>query len=277
MELIGRAAAIWLMIAVLAVANGVFREAILKKKLSDTLAHVVSTLILSALIIAIAFATKDWIGYTTIGSAWAVSIGWLLATLAFEFLAGHYLFGNPWEKIIADYNVTKGRVWLLIPATVLIAAPLAFYGLDSQWLVPYLISNLVAAAMLLLAATKPSAVRWLLAILFTCAGIYNSWIGLTRPLEYQGFADFALIPWYREFITGPFQQMGSVFIVSIAAGQMLIAIAAILGGRWLKPAAIGCCLFLLAIAPLGVGSAAPFSFIVSLAALVAAWQLPKQS
>lgn len=271
MVLAGKAALIWLIIAVLAVANGVFREGVLNPKLGTRVAHVVSTIILSALILGIALLTRNWVGYPSIASAWIVSGSWLLATLAFEFLAGHYLFKNPWSKILADYDVRQARVWLLIPATVVIAAPMAFYGLESRWLVPYLVSNLVAATMLVLAVTKPSFVRWLLALLFGYAGIFNSWIALSRPLEYQGFAELALIPWYRDFITGPLREYGTAIIVGIAAGQMLIAIAAALGGRWLKPAAVGCCIFLLAIVPLGVGSAAPFSFIVSLAALIVAW------
>lgn len=277
MELIGKAALIWVAISLLAVSNGFFRVGVLNKRFTDGVAHVISTLILCAIIIAIAFATSDWMGYPTIGAAWLVSVGWLLATLAFEFLAGHYLFGNPWEKIISDYNVTKGRVWLLIPAIVLFAAPLAYHGFEAKWLPPYLVSNLVAASMLILAVTKPSVVRWLLALLFGYAFFWNSWIALSRPLEYQGFAELAIVPWYRDFITGPLRESGSALIISIAAGQMLIAIAAALGGRWLKPAAIGCCIFLLAIAPLGVGSAVPFSFIVSLAAVVMAWSATASS
>jgi hypothetical protein len=34
--------------------------------------------------------------------------------LAFEFLAGHYLFGNPWERLLADYNIFRGRVWVTV-------------------------------------------------------------------------------------------------------------------------------------------------------------------
>ena len=37
-----------------------------------------------------------------------VGIAWVALTVAFEFLAGHYVFGNSWEKLLADYNVLRG-------------------------------------------------------------------------------------------------------------------------------------------------------------------------
>jgi hypothetical protein len=31
-------------------------------------------------------------------------------TLAFEFLARHFLFGNPLDRLIEDYNVFRDRI-----------------------------------------------------------------------------------------------------------------------------------------------------------------------
>jgi hypothetical protein len=42
-------------------------------------------------------------------------------TLAFEFLAGHYLFGAPWPQLLADYNVLRDRIWVLVLATTALA------------------------------------------------------------------------------------------------------------------------------------------------------------
>jgi len=57
----------------------------------------------------------------------AIMIGilWILMTVAFEFLAGHYLFGTSWEKIIADYNIARGRIWILVLVATLISPILA--------------------------------------------------------------------------------------------------------------------------------------------------------
>lgn len=270
MDVFWKAAAVWLVIAAIAVANGVFREGVLKRATGERIAHVVSTLILVSAVLIVAFGTRTWMGVNSITIAWLVSAGWLGATLAFEFVAGHYAFGNPWSKILADYDVRRGRVWLLIPATILFAEPLAVMGLSEKWFAPYLISNLIASAMLLAAVARPKIARWTIVLLFLYAGVYNIWLGYNRPLEYQGFAELAVIPWYREFILGPLRYYGGLIIPAIGVGQLMIAGGGALGKRWLALAMLGCCIFLLAIAPLGVGSACPFSFIVSLAAIVVA-------
>ena len=51
-----------------------------------------------------------------------VGLAWLIFTILFEFIAGHYVFGNPWEKLIRDYNLFEGRIWSLVLLPIL-AAP----------------------------------------------------------------------------------------------------------------------------------------------------------
>ena len=46
---------------------------------------------------------------------------WVAPTVGFEFLAGHYVFGNGWERLIADYNVFRGRIWILVLAANIFA------------------------------------------------------------------------------------------------------------------------------------------------------------
>ena len=54
----------------------------------------------------------------------ACAIGgiWVTLTLAFEFLAGHYLFGHPWRRLLEDYDLAAGRIWILVLMTTA-AAP----------------------------------------------------------------------------------------------------------------------------------------------------------
>jgi hypothetical protein len=42
-------------------------------------------------------------------------------TVAFEFLVGHYIFRTSWARLLSDYDVLGGRVWLLVLATVAFA------------------------------------------------------------------------------------------------------------------------------------------------------------
>jgi hypothetical protein len=45
----------------------------------------------------------------------------------FELLAGHYVFGNSWEKLLADYNLFRGRIWVLVLIVILFAPLWAFW------------------------------------------------------------------------------------------------------------------------------------------------------
>lgn len=120
-----RAIVIWLGLMILAVANGLLREAVIRPRTGELTGHIISTLILCVLILAVALLSIGWIGPSNARQAFEVGVLWLLLTLTFEFLAGHYVFGNPWEKILADYNVLRGRIWVLIPITTLLAPWLA--------------------------------------------------------------------------------------------------------------------------------------------------------
>ena len=45
----------------------------------------------------------------------------MVLALAFELLDGHYLFGNPWNQLLDDYDVLRGRIWILVLVTTAIA------------------------------------------------------------------------------------------------------------------------------------------------------------
>jgi len=137
-----------------------------------------------------------------------------------------------------------------------------------QYVVPYAVSNVVALLILAAAVWWPNVGRWAIALLFGYACVYNTWIGLSKPEEYQGFADLVWLDAYRTFITGYFKDNAGWIISAIAAGQGVIAVTIAAGKRALWVGVLGTCIFLLAIAPFGVGSAFPFSLTVSVAAII---------
>jgi hypothetical protein len=116
-----RALAVWFALLVLAFANGAFREIALVPALGDTAGHAISSVTLSAAIFLLAWFTIAWIHPTSTGDVWTVGALWLTLTLAFEFLGGHYLFGTPWNTLLADYDVPAGRIWILVLATTTLA------------------------------------------------------------------------------------------------------------------------------------------------------------
>lgn len=116
-----RGAGVWVGILIAANVNGALRELALRPLLGPALAHVVSTLLLCVLILLIARLSITWIAPEDAGMAVRVGVLWLVLTLAFEFLAGRYLFGNSWERILDEYDVTAGRLWILVPIVTLVA------------------------------------------------------------------------------------------------------------------------------------------------------------
>jgi hypothetical protein len=62
-----------------------------------------------------------WIAPRSAQQAWAVGVIWVVLTLAFEFLAGHYVFHNAWSRLLEDYNVVRGRIWILVLMTTLVS------------------------------------------------------------------------------------------------------------------------------------------------------------
>lgn len=121
-----RAFLIWLLLLVLAVLNGTFRQGVLLPRLGDGTAHVVSTLLLCAVIFALAYFSIGYIRPRTAGDAWLVGLLWVGLTVAFEFGAGHYLFGTPWSRLLDDYNLAAGRVWVLVLLADLLAPVVAY-------------------------------------------------------------------------------------------------------------------------------------------------------
>lgn len=139
-------------------------------------------------------------------------------------------------------------------------------GLE-QYLWPYIISQALSLVILFAAWKRTRVARVLFCILFFWASGVNMYTGITKPEVYLSYGDLAL-PFYRDFIRGWFSHYNHVLVPLIAAGQFGIAVAMLLQKSWMRMACIGAILFLLAIAPLMVGSAFPFSITVSVAAFL---------
>ena len=120
-----RALSIWLLLVLLAIANGAFREAALVPRLGAAAAHVVSTLLLAGLVLAVAFVTIRWIAPKSLAQAARVGALWLVLVLAFELGFGHWVAGKPWRELLADYDLAAGRIWILIPLLTALSPALA--------------------------------------------------------------------------------------------------------------------------------------------------------
>jgi hypothetical protein len=110
---------------IIAIANGAIRDLGYKKSMGDLAAHQFSTVTLILFFaLYIQFIIKR---FPPASSSQAAMIGilWTIMTLAFEFGFGRWR-GNAWSKLLEDYNVLKGRLWIFIPLWISIA-PYIFY------------------------------------------------------------------------------------------------------------------------------------------------------
>jgi hypothetical protein len=119
--MVRRSLVIWVVMLTVASVNGAIREAVLVPVMGDVAGRAASTLLLSGLVLLLAYVSIDWIHPRSGREAWAVGGLWVALTLAFEFLAGHYLFGNPWSRLLEDYDVFRGRIWILVLITTAVA------------------------------------------------------------------------------------------------------------------------------------------------------------
>lgn len=120
---------VWLLLAVVAVTNGIVRQATYGKVVSDLAAHQISTVTaIAASGITVWIANRVW-PIESSAQAWSIGIGWLVLTVAFEFGFGHFVAGHSWDRLFADYNLLQGRVWSLFLVWVLIL-PVVIYKLE---------------------------------------------------------------------------------------------------------------------------------------------------
>lgn len=130
------------------------------------------------------------------------------------------------------------------------------------------LSNAISLLLLILAFNRPLTARTLISILFIGAACFNSYTAIVHSEKYMVYADLAAIPAYEKFIRGAFSRHISTYILPIAIAQLAIGICIAGRGALSRAALAGAIIFLLAIAPLGAGSAFPCTVVLAAACMV---------
>lgn len=112
----------WFLFMVLAIVNAGLREGFYNSFLDELQSHQLSTFTLMLIIFICTFLVLRFSKIQlTDQQTFLMGTIWVIMTICFEFLAGHYAFGNSWDKLIADYNILNGKIWILIPITTFIS------------------------------------------------------------------------------------------------------------------------------------------------------------
>lgn len=122
---------VWFLLAIVAIANGIIRQATYGKSVSDLAAHQISTFTAILASGAIVWMVSRIWSIESASQAWRIGFLWLVMTIVFEFGFGHYIAGHSWGRLLADYNIVEGRVWslFLIWLTVM---PFLFFKLATR-------------------------------------------------------------------------------------------------------------------------------------------------
>jgi hypothetical protein len=123
--MIVKSVGVWILFVILAILNGGLRERILVPYLGQLLALPLSGLLLSVLIFLVSLAVFPFLSIARSSQAWLVGVLWVVLTIAFEFLFGHFVMGDSWRKLLEAYEVWEGNLWIVVLAAILSSPYLA--------------------------------------------------------------------------------------------------------------------------------------------------------
>ena len=103
----------WLVLAAIATAAGIVRQLWLVPIVGELRGHQAGTVVVaSAFLGAIGvFVSRMRLSPR---EALAIGIAWLLGAISFEFGFGHYVDGLSWTRLLSDYDLSEGRLLLLV-------------------------------------------------------------------------------------------------------------------------------------------------------------------
>jgi hypothetical protein len=110
--------ATWFVMLLVSVANGAVRDFTYGRQLGELAAHQVSTASGALLLGIVMWVYVRSNPPSDARHALAIGLFWMALTLAFEFLFFHYVGGHSWSALLANYDVTSGRVWVVVVAWV---------------------------------------------------------------------------------------------------------------------------------------------------------------
>lgn len=107
---------IWVTILPIAFINGIIRVAFLNLYFGERLGHILSTFLLVVAVVLVVCFFNGKIENRTNKDLMIIGILLVFFTIVFEFSLG-FSTGKTWQFMLEDYNLLKGRIWLLVLLT----------------------------------------------------------------------------------------------------------------------------------------------------------------
>ncbi len=118
----------WFVMLLVSIANGGVRDLTYGRHVKELAAHQISTLTSVVLLGIVIWAFVRLYPPASGRQALAIGVSWMALTIAFEFVFFHFVGGHSWSELFANYNILKGRVWVLVVAWLAVA-PYVFFRL----------------------------------------------------------------------------------------------------------------------------------------------------
>jgi hypothetical protein len=113
----------WAIIAVAMIANGIFRELVIRPRVGAFGAELVSVALGIALIVTLTSVLLRRLAGRSASQLIVASLTLVSLTVAFEFLFGHYVDGKSWAELVENYAFWRGHLW---PIALLCVALMPF-------------------------------------------------------------------------------------------------------------------------------------------------------
>lgn len=105
---LGRAFLVWLLIIFAESVHGTLRQIFLAPVVGDFPARRIAFFVGLLLIFLIAYLFIRWINAPSAKALFAVGLMWTLLTALFEFALGFFILGLSRERVLEDYDVSRG-------------------------------------------------------------------------------------------------------------------------------------------------------------------------
>lgn len=105
---------IWFLLSLIAIVNGAIRNFLITPYVGEYAGHFISTItfIIFMFVVVWVYLVKTKINSENI--LFKIGALWIGITIIFEFIFGYLVMGHTMEKLLNDYNIIKGRVWILV-------------------------------------------------------------------------------------------------------------------------------------------------------------------